>query len=586
MREDKLNQFYKVYRRNRIPDTFDVKNLYIADTYASSSALDYNGIIEELYKLGFHVEVAQNYCDCIAEITSGNYHQVWVICSKGQEAKPTNVDVCNSIKKRSGEIRGESTDFSHAYQFVESVEEFRKKGGAVSFWADQDFTFELDYYLEHLEVYDCDKVDGNPTKIPCNLRFDGSCSPKNDVLQRATPNSFKEMTFDSEEIKEYPYYDYQFYGYNVLGLYAGQTIAGVKVPGCHNYQEICERIKPFKPFSLGTDKELVTGCYYVSPKNSNEGDIIIDGASSRIFRALNPEGAKRLARNMAVGLVNKARRVAEQGDYTDAEPVPAFKEPNIPIQIPIVQNKLVKPVDLTFIFDATKSAEKIKSLINYQIESAMKWLQKFQGDVRVAVIGFRNEAAAYCLNKDIEINRTDVIDFTPISKADKILDEINYNFSYEGGIGDGPKDWNSAFEAYLNLNFRKDSTKITFFIPGDGTHHPDFHKKPSNDSTVDFDNYKFDGEKMTQQQRLDDHIRRLVKQEAYWVLCGFNSNAIDPLKTLLKNMNNTKVSFITLKECSSTPNLDPLINISDEKLERIYENILIKTSSLPTMFDI
>ena len=149
-------------------------------------------------------------------------------------------------------------------------------------------------------------MDGNPTKIPCNLRFDGSCSPKNDVLQRATPNSFKEMTFDSEEIKEYPYYDYQFYGYNVLGLYAGETIAGVKVPGCHNYQEICERIKPFKPFSLSTDKELVTGCYYVSPKNSNESDIIIDGASSRIFRALNPEGAKRLARNMAIGLVNKA----------------------------------------------------------------------------------------------------------------------------------------------------------------------------------------------------------------------------------------------------------------------------------------
>ncbi|EAX92682.1 hypothetical protein TVAG_439100 [Trichomonas vaginalis G3] len=120
---------------------------------------DENGIICRLRDLGFTVTVSQNYCNCIAEILSGTNHQVWVICSNGKEAKPSDAEVLPNIKNKSDQIRGDTSDFSHAYQFVETVEMFRQKGGSISFWADQGFTFESDYYLKHVKLYDCDECD-------------------------------------------------------------------------------------------------------------------------------------------------------------------------------------------------------------------------------------------------------------------------------------------------------------------------------------------------------------------------------------------------------------------------------------------
>ncbi|EAY05586.1 hypothetical protein TVAG_300680 [Trichomonas vaginalis G3] len=452
------------------------------DKYVTFQTLNgKNGIICRLRDLGFTVTVSQNYCNCIAEILSGEYHQVWVICSNGQEAKPSDAGVYPKIKKKSNQIRGDSTDFSHAYQFVETVEMFRQKGGGISFWADQGFTFELDYYLKHVKLYDCDECDSKSQnhKIPVKLRFNGEDPVRGQVLDRKTPATFEKKSFDSDDSKKIANYDYYLYGYNVLKLQEGTTIAGAKIPDGLNYNEICEHIKPFRPFSLSSDKGLVSGCYYVSPKYSNEGDIIIDGAASRLFKELNLEGVKRLVRNMAVCLVNKWRTIAETGHYENMQPISGIKLPPIPKEIPAPMRKF-KPIDLVFIYDATKSTEKIKDLIKFQIKNAIDWFKETNADVKIALIAFRDLIYAKKLNRSIGKNNTEYINFLPIDRADELVSAIEF-IPCQGGMGDGPEDWNSAFKAYFMLDFKKEAAQIIFFITDDGAHHPDFHSKPDNE---------------------------------------------------------------------------------------------------------
>ncbi|EAY06656.1 hypothetical protein TVAG_322760 [Trichomonas vaginalis G3] len=582
-----------------------------SDKYVTYKTLtDKNGIVKGLRELKFNVGVTKNYCDSIAELSSGKYHQVWVICSKGQRAKPTDVpDISEDTTYISKKIKGNKDDFDHAYQFVETVELFRQNGGGVAFWADQGFTFELNYFLKHVKLYDCDKIEKekNQEKIPIKLRFHDGDPVKEKVLQRRFPKNFTKMSFDADDYKWISNYKYYLYGYNVSKLMEGTTIAGARIPEGLSYDQICDHIKPFRPFSLSSEKGLVSGCYYVAPKFSNEGDIIIDGASSRLFKELNLEGVKRLVRNMACCLINKKRYIAETGSYIDKLPVPLLKIPKIPVEKPIDCSKIkIKPIDLVYIYDATQSTNSIKNTIYYQIENSIDWFKYSIYDVRIAAIAFRDYALAVKEDFNIERNLVDVIDFKDITDASEILEQIR-SFPCKGGMGDGPEDWNSAFEQYFTLKFRENSTKIVFFITDNGTHHPDFHRSPVIDgddyssayysrlSNYEIDDYIISEERMSQQQKLEYFIDRLAKQNPFWILCPFGRSATHPLNTFRKSLinrnNNTKSITITFRSfypknwrfnpkkiklidhVKLNPESDEVDGLSNKELNNIYSDI-------------
>ncbi|EAX92681.1 hypothetical protein TVAG_439090 [Trichomonas vaginalis G3] len=456
--------------------------------------------------------------------------------------------------------------------------------------------------------------------MPIKLRFNGEDPVRGQVLDRKTPATFGKKSFDSDDSKKIANYDYYLYGYNVLKLQEGTTIAGAKIPDGLKYNEICEHIKPFRPFSLSSGKGLVSGCYYVSPKYLKEGDIIIDGAASRLFKELNLEGVKRLVRNMAVCLVNKWRTIAETGHYENMPPISINELPPIPEEIPAPMKKF-KPIDLVFIYDSTKSTEKIRDLIKFQIKNAIDWFKETNADVKIAVIAFRDLIYAKKLNKSIDKNDTEYINFQSIDRADELVSAIE-SIPCQGGMGDGPEDWNSAFKAYFKLDFRKEAAQIIFFITDSGAHHPHFHSKPDNEFAAkqfaegiskfrtDDERYSIDyfigpNETLNQIVQLKEYIKKLAEQNPFWILCPFGYSAFYPMEKLyrklkhnnpstncinitfkgycpkkrLENLNKNFYKIIDIESDTTYANsrTDPLENLSAQDIGKIFEEIFTQT---------
>ena len=452
------------------------------------------GIVHSLHSLGIQVDITQNYRESIAALISGKYHQVWIICGRGDKRKPTTrppQDTPDTCRNLGGIYPEVPEDYNLALAFVDNVNRFREMGGGVAFWADAHFTYELDYFLQRSSLYHGIEKRYNTERKPVSFKFDLIDPSKESILQ---PNEIavekengqvqytvKPKSFDDRDyftVNGYSHsFERRFYGFNVIDLYEGDSIACAD-PNANIY--------PFQPFSYST-QGYISGAYYMAPINTREGDIIIDGAASRLFIELNKCGIRRLVRNMAVWLTSFERFSLKMKPEEIIRSKPFSHRPvPLPAQTPEVFKSIEKTIEIAFVFDSTNSTLPIAKTLGNIVTDLKGFVQEKYGEenVRVASVTFKDAALARLINKKhkgrrsklVKNNQGESFDFVPVHQFDV---DIFKNVTIGGGCGDGPEDWVDAFERVNKLSWSNDSRKIIIMLTDQGCHGLGYHRRIS-----------------------------------------------------------------------------------------------------------
>ena len=449
-----------------------------------------NGIVQALQSLGIKVHITQNYRESIAAVCSGYYHQVWIICGRGDKHKPTtrpksNIPpTCKNLKTIYPLVQ---EDYKLAIAFIDNVISFRERGGGVAFWADAHFTYELDYFLERVQLQY--GLENNSIKKPVELKFNLIDPSKDTILEPGkiaqttksgkTIFTMKPRTFDNRDYYTVETrkrsFERRLYSFNVSDLYEGDSIACAQADS---------KIYPFYPFSYST-MGYISGAYYMAPVDSNEGDIIIDGAASRLFIELNKCGIRRLVRNMAVWLESFERRSLKLKPEQILKIKPLLVNPvNYPSEIPKYYTPRAKMIEIVFVFDSTKSTKPIARTLRNIVEDLKTFVQeKYNSkNVRIALVSFKDYAMARLIHQKYEQeqfaknvkqrNKGQSFPFIPINEFQSVIFK---QIKICGGCGDGPEDWVDAFNRVNLLNWSKDSRKIIIMLTDQGGHGINYH---------------------------------------------------------------------------------------------------------------
>ena len=481
-----------------------------------------NGVVEALKSLGVTVDVVQNYRDSISCITSGEYHQVWVICGRGDAIKPQTLpeNKLPSPALSNQYIKYNNIDdYRLVLLFIDTLEEFRRSGGGITFWGDAGFTYELNYYLQRAKLYNCIRVTEDDKRISIKARFSLTDPSKMTTLEAGKIIDSKgcytpeHATFDNRDDFEFGNIDRCLYGFNVSDLYEGDSIACAD-PKCS--------IAPFRPFSYST-LGYISNAYYMAPLNTKEGDIVIDGAASRLFIELSKTGIRRLVRNIAVWLTSYERyNLTMSSEEIIRKKPPKFEPPELPKEkVNKFEGISSKTVDIAFVLDTTQSTEQIISAVRTMIKDLINFVStKFKDKtVRIASVQFKDLAMAKYLkaakrsNSNIQIdnNKSTVHNFVPTTKFD--FSTITSAIA-KGGCGDGPEDWVDAFSLTNKLNWNSDENtrRILVMITDQGGHGVDYHL-PLNIDDEYMNNKIVELFDKKQQIKLYKEIGKLVKKE-------------------------------------------------------------------------
>ena len=483
-----------------------------------------DGVVEALKFLGATVDIVQNYREAISCLTSGKYNQAWVICGRGNIEKPETRPPKDKPEEANKEVYKGVEDYKLAIAFVDTIELFRIKGGGISFFAEKGFTYELNYYLSRVELYNCKCLDDveNPKKVSVNIRFDKEDDSINSYLKAGpifVDDSFHciNKTFDKRDRYYFSYIGRRLFGYNVMNLYEGDSIA------CADPDS---KIEPFNVFSYST-KGLISNAYYMAPVDSDEGDIIIDGAISRLFIDITKEGIRRLVRNMAVWLTSYERYMFRSNvDMEDAikikpgefEPIKLPKD-----EVKTYEKPIDKGLDIAFVFDATQSTEKIKTVLESIIECLVKFIDdKFPGKaVRTAEVSFRDYALAVHKKQNKKTNKGEKLKFLSINEEKETIIEFVKSSKPQGGCNDGPEDWVYAFNEANSLKWNPNAKKIVVLITDTGGHGTGFHDgfNPKHYTAEEVE--AFDE---VQTPKLLNSLGKLAKRDVNLLLIGTSEN--------------------------------------------------------------
>ncbi|EAY22716.1 hypothetical protein TVAG_476450 [Trichomonas vaginalis G3] len=449
--------------------------------YISKKTLENpDGIIESLKGLGIKCEIVQNYKKAIECMTSGQFSQVWVICGRGENKKPD-------------ELNENGTSYL-IDQFIDCLIQFHKHGGSLLISGDNNpLTYELNKFLEKVEL------DGIKPQFSFSVNEDGG-----NMLMFGDIDSENAQLFDQRSVIKVAGNERPLYGFNVKTLFEGTTISCA--PGDAD-------IKPFQPFIISKEGNYAN-MYYMAPSNNKCGDIILDGSFTRFFNELHEEGTLRLVRNIAVWLQSVERRERLLRGHENAI---KWKVKEFVFPIKNVDKSTIKfnkyssgnSIDICLVVDATKSMnadqnnqrewvekENERSMIK-GAKSIFKRLMDYTKSkysditVRYSAVFFRDEAMADLLyrRKEVKIgtktfNVATVFDFKSNGRSiDPVkFDEVMTN----GGAGDGPEDWVQAFSNMLDLQWDEKAKKIMIMITDSSCHGDKFdYRKCLNDKDIE-----------------------------------------------------------------------------------------------------
>ena len=384
---------------------------------------------------------------------TGKYYATWVICGDGKLKLPENGNP---------HLVG---------QFINCTIRYWKKGGSLVWWCDNEpLCFEFNLFMKNAykefpgEIQNCFKFGGNHNGATLMSAGDINKKPR----QRFNNQRYFELGNLGNKLNEGKY-SIPALGHSLSKIAIGTTISFAQ--GLDDNKQLFKKedVEPFIPFAFD-EEGAMTILLYISPLNSDFGNIVVDGGFSKLFTELDTEGTGKYIQNI-IGFTSMYHKHLERdGDnWMENFRLPSFEQ-NIDYNEKFIDNGLInkhktKEYDIVYMIDATGSMEKwIEAAADKCMKISLDLKSKFPYlDFYFGGIFYRDPVDS---PKDIH----EVFDLT------NDMEKLKINFSSikaEGG-GDNEEDWVGAFEKVLNSINWKDGTKLIIHIADAPAHTCEF----------------------------------------------------------------------------------------------------------------
>ena len=390
-------------------------------------------------------------------MSSGKYYSTWIICGDGKGKLPNGGNA---------NLLG---------QFIRCTIRYWKKGGSLVWWCDNEpLVYEFNLFMsESLNEFPGETIKG--------FKFGGNNLGKT-IMVAGDINKNPKQRFNNkryfklrkiEDIEENGKFNSPALGHSLVKITLGTTISYAQSINSKEPLKKPEDVFPFIPFAYD-DEGCICILFYISPLNSNRGNIVVDGGFSKLFTELSTEGTSKYIQNIVGFTTMYHKRMNLNGEnWMENFSLPSFEQE---INYEEKWNGFISKVitteyDIVYMIDATGSMEK-------WIEAAGDRCLKVSEDLKNQFPGldFQFGGIFYRDPIDSQDDKHEVFDLT------NDYESIKSNFSRikaDGG-GDSPEDWVGAYLNALNLNWR-DGTKLIIHIADDSAHTKEFYGKENHE---------------------------------------------------------------------------------------------------------
>ena len=385
------------------------------------------------------IKVVVDYEKGINEMKTGKYYSTWIICGRGNGVLP------------------EGGNANLVGQFINCTIRYWEKGGSLVWWCDNEpLCFEFNLFMKTAyskfpgEVQNAFKFGGNNYGATVMVAGDIDKNP----VQRFNNQRYFDLGNLGEKEKKY--------SVPALGHSLDKIAIGTTVSFAQNIENATplkkkEEVKPFIPFAFD-DKGCITILFYISPLNSNTGNIIVDGGFSKLFTELETEGTGKYIQNI-IGFTSMYQKHLERDgeNWMENFSLKSFEQ-NIDFNEKyegFIKKILTKEYDIVYMIDSTGSmANWIGAAHDRCINISEELKEKFPYlDFYFGGIFYRDPI-------DSKTDKHEVFDLTNDMESLK----GNFNLIKADGGGDEEEDWVGAYEKSINSINWKDGTKLIIHI--------------------------------------------------------------------------------------------------------------------------
>ena len=416
------------------------------DKKCLADVINYYGIKNE------NIIVVSDYENGIKQLCTGKYYATWIICGNGGGKLP------------------EGGNPNLVGQFINCTIRYWKKGGSLVWWCDNyPFVFEFNLFMSKAysefpgEKLNKFKFGGNNKGATLMSAGDISKNPK----QRFNNKRYFKLgnTDDSPENSKY---SIPALGHSLVKIAIGTTVSYAQEIENDKALKNPEEVSPFIPFAYD-DEGCITILFYISPLNSENGNIVIDGGFSKLFTELDTEGTAKYIQNIVgfTSLYHKRLEKTKNVNWMENFSLPSFEQRiNYEEKYDgFIKNIITKEYDIIYMIDATGSMEEwIHACADRCINLSTELKDMHPNtDFYFGGIFYRDPV-------DSSEDKHDVFDLT------NDINELKFNFgkiqSYGGG--DGPEDWVGAYKKAINNINWKDGTKLIIHFADAPAHTKEF----------------------------------------------------------------------------------------------------------------
>ena len=423
-----------------LKEPFNKKKTCLADV------IGYYGIEKE------DILIVSDYENGIKSMCTGKYYATWIICGNG-EGKLPNGGNANLVG-----------------QFINCTKRYWKKGGSLVWWCDNEpFVYEFNLFMN--SVY-----SEFPGEIANNFMFGGynqgstlmvAGDIDKDPKQRFNNKRYFELGNIGEPI-ENSKYSIPALGHSLAKIAIGTTVSYAQNRDNNSPIKNLEGISPFIPFAYD-ELGCMTILFYISPLDSERGNIVVDGGFSKLFTELETEGTSKYIQNIVgfTSLYHKHLEKEKNENWMENFSLPSFEQ-EIDYNEKydgFIKNIVTKEYDIIYMIDATGSmAEWIGASADRCLNLSEELKNTYPNlDFYFGGIFYRDPI-------DFKTDKHEVFDLT------KDIEELKSNFGKikaDGG-GDDPEDWVGAYtKAINNINW-KDGTKLIIHFADAPAHTKEF----------------------------------------------------------------------------------------------------------------
>ena len=423
-----------------LKEPFNKKKSCLADV------ISYYGIEKE------DIIIVSDYENGIKHMCTGKYYATWIICGNG-EGKLPNDGNANLVG-----------------QFVNCTKRYWKKGGSLVWWCDNEpFVYEFNLFMNNI-------YSEFPGETLNNFKFGGYNKggtlmvagdiDKNPIQRFNNQRYFKLGNFG--EPIDNSKYTIPALGHGLAKIAIGTTVSYAQNRDNNTPLKNPEKVAPFIPFAFD-DEGCMTVLFYISPLDSERGNIVVDGGFSKLFTELETEGTSKYIQNIIgfTSLYHKHLEKEKNENWMENFSLQPFEQKIDYNELydGFIRKMITKEYDIIYMIDATGS---MLDWINASADRCLNLSEELQKtyphfDFYFGGIFYRDPIDA--IN-----DKHEVFDLT------KDIQELKINFGKikaDGG-GDEPEDWVGAYSKAINNINWKDGTKLIIHFADSPAHTKEF----------------------------------------------------------------------------------------------------------------